>query len=141
MSTIILSLISGIVGIIIAGWISSLIAILILNILGVWSGFNSKSDNPKVALRTMYLFRGTMGLTVGIIFAFMDKWGLNNSILTGIFSLWVLFIHSSSTLPLITLGDLKKAKRHKIGLEILLFASYFATKLTLFSLFKYYEFI
>lgn len=135
----IVSLISAIVGIVIGNWLSLIPYGIFLTILRL----------PKVhitGLVSMYLERACMGFMVGILFAVMDRFGLNNYVLTTTFLFWAIFkseppLISNSAQVLshdILKGDIKKYTYHKTGLKVVRILSYFIAKIGLFASFLYF---
>lgn len=141
----ILVFISAVVGIIIGNWLGKLLIFPQL-----MKFFTYKIDNEvnkrKSRLVSMYLHRVSMGLMVGILFALISYFGslseFNNSMLTWIYGIEVLFFSEpslgSNSAQLfyheVLKGDDKKYNKHKNYLKLARFLSYFIMKLIVFTI-------
>lgn len=137
--------ISAVIGIIVGNWLGTLFVFPQLMKL-----FAHKIDNEvnkrKSRLTLMYLSRISMGLMVGLLFALIDHFGalseFNNSMLTWIFGIWVLFMaepsldknSAQSFCHDVLKGDDKKYHYHKNYLKLVRFLSYFIMKLVIFTI-------
>jgi len=136
----IVSLILAIVGLVVGNWLALIPYGILLTILRLPKG-------RTAGLVSMYLGRASMGFMVGILFAIMDHFGLNNYILTTTFLFWAMFMSeppliSSSAQILshdILRGDMKKYAYHKTGLKVIRILAYFIAKLGLYASFLYFQ--
>ena len=136
--SIVISSIAAVIGLVIGNWLALILYAGLLMVV---------PKRYSTGLVSMYLGRASMGFIVGILFAIMDYFGLNNFILTTIFLFWAMFkseppllLNSAQILSHdILKGDMKKYAYHKTGLKVARITAYFIAKLGLFASFLYFS--